>query len=78
MNVLAIGNSFSHDATRYLKQIARADNFDLNIVNLYIGGCSLSRHFRNIMSDKKAYVLQYGGFSTGFCVSVKEALLNRE
>ncbi len=78
MNVLAIGNSFSMDATRYLAQIAKSDNFNLEVVNLYIGGCSLSHHFRNIMSDKKAYELQYGGFSTGFYVSVKEALLNRE
>lgn len=29
MKVLAIGNSFSQDATRYLHQIAKADKFDL-------------------------------------------------
>ena len=41
MKVLAIGNSFSQDATRYLHQIAKANQFDLKVVNLYIGGCSL-------------------------------------
>ena len=29
MRVLAIGNSFSQDATRYLHQIARADGKDV-------------------------------------------------
>ncbi len=78
MHILSIGNSFSQDATRYLSQIAKADNFNLNVVNLYIGGCSLYRHFTNMMSDNKAYVLEVNGESTGFLVSLKEALLNRE
>ncbi len=77
MNVLAIGNSFSEDATRYLHGIARADGEVLNVVNLYIGGCSLEKHFRNMHSEAKAYELQYNGERTGFFVSVKDALLNR-
>ena len=78
MNVLAIGNSFSQDATRYLYDIARGEGENLEVVNLYIGGCSLDRHFRNIMDDKKAYELEVDGHKTGFLVSVKDALLNRE
>lgn len=78
MNILAIGNSFSNDATRYLHQIAKADGFELTVVNLYIGGCSLYRHFKNMHEDSKSYTLQYNGESTGFPVSIKEALLNRE
>ena len=77
MNVLAIGNSFSQDATRYLHQIARADGTDLRVANLYIGGCPLERHFRNMLSDSRDYTLDYNGMSTGFHVSLKEALLNR-
>lgn len=77
MNVLAIGNSFSTDATRYLHSIARADGEKLEITNLYIGGCSLERHFRNMLSDEKEYELQYNGENTGFYVSLSEALLNR-
>ena len=77
MNVLAIGNSFSEDATRYLHGIARADGKDLTVVNLYIGGCSLERHYRNMLSDKPAYELQCNGQRTGFFVSLREALLNR-
>lgn len=78
MNILAIGNSFSEDATRYLHQIARADGERINVVSLYIGGCSLERHYRNMLSDGRAYELQYNGQKTGFPVSLSEALLNRE
>ena len=78
MNILAIGNSFSHDATRYLHKIARSDGFDLQIVSLYIGGCSLERHFRNMMSEREVYELFYNGEMTGFYISLKEVLLNRQ
>ena len=44
MKVLAIGNSFSEDATRYLHDIAKADGVALEVANLYIGGCPLDRH----------------------------------
>ena len=44
--VLAIGNSFSQDATHYLHQIAASDNVEMKVVNLYIGGCSLEQHWR--------------------------------
>jgi len=77
MRILAVGNSFSQDATRYLHQIARADGVRLDVANLYIGGCSLERHHRNMLSDERAYELQYNGQLTGFFVSLKEALLNR-
>ena len=78
MKILAIGNSFSQDATRYLHQIARADSVDIQVANLYIGGCALDKHFRNMMADNRAYSLEYNGQLTGFPVSIKEALLNRE
>ncbi len=77
MNVLAIGNSFSQDATRYLHGIARADGEDIRCANLYIGGCSLERHFRNMHTGSPAYELEYNGWSTGFFVSLSEALLSR-
>ena len=77
MNVLSIGNSFSQDAQKYLHGIARADGVTLDCFNLYIGGCTLERHFRNMMSDKREYCLEMNGQSTGFYVSIKEALLTR-
>ncbi len=78
MNILSIGNSFSQDAQRYLHRIARADGFALDTFNLYIGGCSLAKHHRNMLSDERAYTLEMNGESTGFFVSLKEALLNRD
>ena len=77
MDILAIGNSFSQDATRYLHRIARADGFDLKVTNLLIGGCSMERHFRNMLSEGKVYWLETNGETTGFNVSLKNALLNR-
>lgn len=78
MNILSIGNSFSEDAQRYLHQIAKCDGFTLNAFNLYIGGCSLSRHYRNMINEQRAYTLEMNGESTGFMVSLKEALINRD
>ncbi|MBR4872637.1 MAG: DUF4886 domain-containing protein [Clostridia bacterium] len=77
LNVLSIGNSFSQDAQNYLHQVARAEGESLFCVNLYIGGCSLERHFRNVMGDSRAYEIQVCGKASGFYTSVKEALLSR-
>lgn len=77
MDILSIGNSFSHDAQRYLHRIAKTDGFSLNTFNLFIGGCPLSLHYRNMLSGKDAYDLEMNGWGTGFAVSLKEALLNR-
>ena len=78
MNILAIGNSFSQDATRYIHRIAQSDGFNLNVTNLYIGGCPIDRHFRNMLSGNRDYELEYNGELTYFKVSLEEALLNRE
>lgn len=78
MNILSIGNSFSQDAQRYLHRIARAAGFELNTFNLFIGGCPLSQHYRNMLSESREYMLEMNGESTGFKVSLKEALLSRD
>lgn len=77
MEILSIGNSFSQDAHRYINKIASSAGCKINTYNLYIGGCSLSMHFRNMLSDSKKYSLEMNGESTGFLVSLKEALLTR-
>ena len=77
MNVLTISNSFGVDATRYLHQIARQEDVVLNVACLYIGGCVLAKHYRNMISEERAYELYYNGSNTCFHVSMKEALLNR-
>ena len=59
LKVLAIGNSFSEDATSYIKQIALADNVDLRVANAFIGGCSFERHADNIKNKTTDYRLTY-------------------
>lgn len=76
MKVLAIGNSFSQDATRYLQQIAKSAGENWKVINLYIGGCPLRTHYINALEDMKKYVMEFNGESTGFLVSIKEALIS--
>lgn len=77
MNILAIGNSFSQDATRYLKQIGDSALTDLYVVNLYIGGCPLERHADNARADRAAYAYERGGVPSSRTVSIREALEER-
>lgn len=76
MKVLSIGNSFSQDAHRYLHKIAKNENVDMKCVNLYIGGCSLETHYINMLTDKKAYQMEFNGENTKFFVSIKDALIS--
>ena len=76
--ILFISNSFGEDATRYLYGIARAAKEDVKVVTLYIGGCSLYRHYRNMLSEEKAYDFILNGSRSGLSVSLKEALLSDE
>lgn len=61
IKILAIGNSFSQDATTYLYDIAQVDQLELKVVNLYIGGCSLKTHWDNIQMDAKHYDYELNG-----------------
>lgn len=76
--ILAIGNSFSEDATYFLHQICNAANIENEIVNLYIGGCSLERHWKNIEGDRAEYELQINGTKTDRHVSVSEILAEKD
>lgn len=56
LRILAIGNSFSQDAVeQYLYELFAASGRKVIIGNLYIGGCSLERHYNNISNDAAAY-----------------------
>lgn len=78
VRILAIGNSFSEDALRYLHPIAAAEGIDAKVVNLCIGGCSLERHWLNVEKDAKAYRHQVNGFDTERTVSVPEILAEED
>jgi len=74
MKILSIGNSFSTDATTYLHELALSTDLDLQVVNLYIGGCSLQTHWFNAESNTPAYSYELNGNSTGRMTSIKSAL----
>lgn len=75
MKILSIGNSYSQDSTRYLHQLAESCGVELDTANLYIGGCPLSLHHRNMLSEEKAYHYELNGKYTYLNASIKEALL---
>ena len=57
LKILAIGNSFSEDAMEYLYQIAKAAGVEqIELGHLYIGGCSLETHLRNISYNLNEYI----------------------
>ncbi len=78
MNVLAIGNSFSTDAAAYMHQSAQAQGVELNIHNLFIGGCPLEKHCLNLETGEAAYELQVNGEPTGQMVGILDTLRARK
>lgn len=74
MKILCIGNSFSQDAASYLSRAAKNQGIEIYAENLYIGGCSLERHYNNIISGEKAYELEINGENTHMNISLQEAL----
>lgn len=56
LRILAIGNSFSDDALDMnFWDIANADRQPVIVGNMYIGGCSLERHWNNMKNDAPDY-----------------------
>ena len=74
MKLLSIGNSFSQDAQRWLHDVAELNGFELETVNLYIGGCSLETHWENVLHNNAFYDLEQNGISTGRKISIFDAL----
>lgn len=73
IKILAIGNSFSQDSTALLQLLTD----EIEVRNLYIGGCSLDMHVVNIENDAAKYELQENGEKMqNALVSIKEALIS--
>ena len=73
MKILSIGNSFSQDAHAYLHKLGFAQGLDVDAYNLYIGGCSLERHYNNIVGNIADYDYQKNGRYLRK-ISIEEAL----
>ena len=48
LKVLMIGNSFSRQMVSSMPPVAKDLGLELDICSLYIGGCSLERHWKNV------------------------------
>ncbi len=79
MKILCIGNSFSYDANEYFYRLAKAGGADVEVLNLYIGGCSLERHAKNVKEHSKEYNPQYNGtFYPYETCSIDEGFMYRD
>ena len=57
MKILSVGNSFSEDTMEHIANIAKNLGFtNFKFANMYIGGCSINRHYNNIVSDAADYL----------------------
>ena len=75
IKILAIGNSFSVDATEYLWDMFHAAGIEEVIIgNLYIGGCSIDTHWENMSTNKEAYTFYYNNSGTWETQSKKTVL----
>ena len=56
LKILTVGNSFGIDTSEYVSDIALSLGLKrVKICVLYIGGCSLNRHYENAQNDLPAY-----------------------
>lgn len=71
IKVLAIGNSFSEDAIEQnLHLIAAEKSVPMVIANMYIGGCTIDRHWKNVQNDIADY--RYTRFETNGSKSIRK------
>ena len=54
LRVLMIGNSFSVQMVRHLPPVAKDLGLRADVCSLYIGGCSLERHWTNVCAPTSA------------------------
>ena len=56
--ILFLANSFADDTIQYMNEIARDFDYELDLYNLYIGGCDIEKHINNIVNHLKVYELR--------------------
>ncbi len=85
IRILAIGNSFSQDATeQYLCELLMAAGYEATVANCYIGGCTLEKHWNNENSadeslrNSNSYrkVVQGIKTTTGYVCSIARILMD--
>ena len=57
LKLLFIGNSFAVDTMEHFANIALSMGYDkVKLWTLFIGGCSINKHYNNIINDNKDYI----------------------
>ena len=82
IKILSIGNSFSVDTMKHVPNIALTLGVKkVCFGNLFIGGCSINRHYSNIKNNAAEYVY-YKNTGDGWTdtpnVSIEEAILSED
>ena len=82
IKILAIGNSFSDNAMNYLYPVLEAFGAkEIILGNMYIGGCSVDTHYKNMMNQSKSYTYRKnttGTFVNKNSVALDQALKDEE
>ncbi len=82
LQILAIGNSFSEDAVEQnLWELFNASGRNVVIGNMYIGGCTLEKHWSNIQNKTASYAFRevIGGTKTNTTgKTLEEVLTSRD
>ncbi len=73
MKILSIGNSFSQDGQKWLHGMCKTAGYDVTCINLFIGGCSLERHWERFLDDEPEYRYEVNGIDKKG-ITLKEAL----
>ena len=66
LSVLIVGNSFSTDSLKYLREIAAADGVNINVGRLIKGGSDFAHHYDSRETTEEVNALHYNGISTGY------------
>jgi len=66
LKVLTIGNSFSICLLSQMPACVKSTGRELDLCSLYIGGCSLERHWQNVVASTNAGFRPYG-VSWNYC-----------
>ncbi len=79
---MSVGNSFAVDTTEHLPKLALKYGFEeVHIGTLYIGGCSIRRHYENAQSNAQAYqyyVSDGDGWREMAHVSIADAIASED
>ena len=72
VKILALGNSFSKDSTTMIREIAAADNVNVETYNAYQAGKTLPGHYNAWNSGTEEYRIEKEGISTGNYQTLQE------